>query len=267
MVPSLMSIDRLRADLLAEQVTLDALVAPIGSAGWETQTPSPGWSVRDQIAHLAYFDEAAAAAIDDPDAFAELAAELVATMPEGDRAVDDLTLGWARRGEPVVERWRAARWALAEAARSLAPTNRVPWYGPEMGAMSFLSARLMECWAHGQDVVDALGLDRPATDRLQHIAQLGFNTRGWSYLNRGLPPPVGPIRVELEAPSGSTWTFGSDDASESVRGDAEAFCLVVVQRRHLDDTDLLVTPAGREWLLLAQAFAGPATDGPAAGTR
>ena len=58
-----------------------------------------------------------------------------------------------------------------------------------------------------------------------------------------------------------------DDATELVKGSAEDFCLVVTQRRHLDDTTLDATPLAREWLLIAQAFAGPATDGPAPGTR
>ena len=59
--------------------------------------------------------------------------------------------------------------------------------------------------------------------------------------------------------------FGADDADESVVGPAEDFCLVVTQRRHVDDTDLEVTgDAARDWMLKAQAFAGAATDGPAA---
>ena len=132
-----------------------------------------------------------------------------------------------------------------------------------MGAKSFVTARLMETWAHGQDIVDAVGAERPATDRLRHVAQIGFITRGWSYVNRGLVPPDAPVFVELTAPSGATWTWGPDDATDRVTGPAEDFCLVVTQRRHVDDTVLHVDgDAAREWLLYAQAFAGPPTDGP-----
>jgi uncharacterized protein (TIGR03084 family) len=138
-----------------------------------------------------------------------------------------------------------------------------------MGAKSFLTARLMETWAHGQDIVDAVGdaieVRRPPTDRLRHIAQLGFITRSWSYVNRGLAAPESPVFVELVAPSGATWTWGPDDANDRVSGGAEDFCLVVTQRRHVDDTALQVEGASaREWLMFAQAFAGPPTDGPAA---
>ena len=132
-----------------------------------------------------------------------------------------------------------------------------------MGAKSFLTARLMETWAHGQDVVDSIGASRPPTDRLRHIAQLGFITRGWSYVNRGLAPPESAVFVELAAPSGAAWTWGPVEAADRVGGPAEDFCLVVTQRRHLDDTALHVEGENaREWLLFAQAFAGPATDGP-----
>ena len=124
----------------------------------------------------------------------------------------------------------------------------------------------MEVWAHGQDIVDTLGLDRPASDRLRHVAQLGVITRGWSYVNRRMDVPEGEVRVELAAPGGE-WTWGPDDAQNTVRGDAEDFCLVVTQRRHADDTALEIEgEVARDWLLLAQAFAGPPTDGPAVGS-
>jgi uncharacterized protein (TIGR03084 family) len=132
-----------------------------------------------------------------------------------------------------------------------------------MGAKSFLTARLMECWAHGQHIVDAVGAQRAGSDRLQHIAQLGFITRNWTYLNRGLDVPATAVRVELEAPSGAAWTFGPDDAEQSVVGDAIDFCLVVTQCRHVDATDLTVTgDDARDWMTKAQAFAGGPTDGP-----
>jgi uncharacterized protein (TIGR03084 family) len=179
---------------------------------------------------------------------------------------DDLTLGPFRAMTPdeLLAAWRAGREELAAAGATLANDTRVEWYGPSMGSKSFLTARLMEAWAHGQDVVDAVGATRPATDRLRHIAQLGFITRGWTYANRGLEVPSTPVRVELTSPSGETWSFGPEDAPESIVGPALDFCLVTTQRRHVDDTDLVVTgPAARDWMEKAQLFAGPPSDGPA----
>lgn len=254
-------------DLLAEQDDLDDLVGEVDPAEWSRPTASPGWSVHDQIAHLAHFDRSAALAIQDPEAFGESVRALLAAVEAGGDAVDDLTLGELRRLSPeeLLAEWRAARRTLADAASGLADDDRVPWYGPPMGARSFLTARLMEAWAHGADVAEALELRRTPTDRLCHIAHIGFITRGWSYRNRGLEPPEATVAAELTAPSGETWTFGPEDADEVVRGTAEDFCLVVTQRRHLDDTALTTSgPAARDWLLRAQAFAGPPTDGPAA---
>ncbi len=256
-----------RADLLDEQQALDAVVAGLTPAQWDQPTPSPRWTVAHQIGHLAYFDRAAATAIAEPEAFAPMVEELWGRSGQGEEAVDAYTLAaYLPLGpDELLAHWRADRAALAEAATGLGDDTRVPWYGPSMGAKSFLTARLMEVWAHGQDVVDAVGGNRPATDRLRHVAQLGVITRGWSYANRGLDAPSGEVRVELTAPSGATWTFGPEDAGESIVGPAEDFCLVTTQRRHVDDTALVVTgPAAREWMTIAQAFAGPPTDGPGA---
>jgi uncharacterized protein (TIGR03084 family) len=257
------------ADLAAEQEALDEIVAPLSAEQWATPTPSPRWSVADQIGHLAYFDLTASWAIADEDRFRESLAELVPGLGGelSDEQIDDLTLGEFRAmtAAELLDAWRDNRRALADAAAGLTDDRRVIWYGPSMGAKSFLTARLMECWAHGQHVCDALGVEREATDRLQHIAQLGFITRGWTYANRGLDAPSVPVRVELTAPSGATWTFGPEDAAESVTGAAVDFCLVVTQCRHLDATALQVAgDAARDWMLKAQAFAGGPTDGPTA---
>ena len=254
-------------DLLAEQAALVAIVEPLAADGWATPTASPRWSVTDQIAHLAFFDRTAALAIVDPDAFRTHATEMMSgfALPPEDQ--DEQTHGPFRALGPAgrMAEWAAARAELADAAERLGDRDRVIWYGPSMGAKSFLTARLMECWAHGQDVADALGVARPASDRLSHIVRLGINTRGWTYLNRGLEVPEGDVAVSLEAPSGAMWSFGDPESPDQVTGSAEDFCLVVTQRRHVDATGLEVRGGvARDWMEKAQAFAGPATDGPTA---
>ena len=261
-----MDVAGVTADLIAEQDALDAVVAPLADGAWSTATPSPGWTVADQIGHLAFFDRTAALAIEDPDAFIAHRAELVASFADAD-AVERITLGEFRAMEPgeLLDAWRSGRSALARAAAGLADDTRVEWYGPSMSAKSFLTARLMEAWAHGQDIVDTVGASREPSDRLRHIAQLGVITRGWSYINRGLERPSGEVSVVLDAPSGEEWSWEHADEVGRVTGPAEDFCLVVTQRRHVDDTRLVVSEGpARDWLLIAQAFAGGATDGPSA---
>jgi uncharacterized protein (TIGR03084 family) len=257
-------------DLVAEQQALDAVVAPLTPDQWSLPTPSPRWSIADQIGHLTYFDTTAALAISDPDAFVAHRTELTSRLTTDELAVDELTLGAFRLLTPLEQltEWRHRRDELERAGRTLADSTRVEWYGPSMGAKSFLTARLMEVWAHGQDVCDAIGVDRPPTDRLRHIAQLGVITRGWSYLVRGEQPPDTQVLVELAAPSGAIWTWG-EAGPNRITGPAVDFCLVVTQRRHLDDTSLIVQgDDARDWMSKAQAFAGGPTTGPAPrGTR
>jgi uncharacterized protein (TIGR03084 family) len=258
-------------DLLAEQQALDDVVAELTWDQWQLPTPSEGWTVADQIGHLTYFDRNAALAITDPDAFHDAMTSLLSSGGAGAPSADEITLGPYRSmsSRELLAAWRAGRAELAAAGATLAEDTRVAWYGPSMGAKSFLTARLMEAWAHGQAVVDAVGATRRPTDRLRHVAQLGFITRGWTYANRGLDVPSTPVRVELTLPSGEPLRFGPDPTEEptadSITGPAEDFCLVTTQRRHVDDTALVITgPTARDWMERAQLFAGPPTDGPAA---
>jgi uncharacterized protein (TIGR03084 family) len=254
------------ADLVAEQDALDVVVAGLSPEQWRAPTPSPNWTVADQIGHLAYFDGTATLAMIDPDAFQAHRRELLASFGDA-AAAEDTTLRAFRAMtfDELLAAWRRGRVELAAAAATIAPEARIEWYGPSMGKRSFLTARLMEAWAHGQDVVDAVGAARPATDRLRHVAQLGVITRGWSYRNRGRDVPDGDVRVELASPSGDVWTWGDAEAADSVTGPAEDFCLVVTQRRHVDDTRLVTNGSlARDWMECAQAFAGPATTGPTA---
>lgn len=254
------ALDALRQDLAAEQAALEALVAHLTPEQWATPTPSEGWAVRDQIAHLTYFDEAAALAIADPEGFAREVAAAMADVSGYEARY--LARGRALAPADLLAWWREARRRLAGAAARLEATSRVAWYGPPMSAMSFLSARLMEAWLHGHDVTDALAIPRRDTDRIRHILVLGVRTRAFSYALRGLTPPTAPVRVELVLPSGAPWADGEAGAENRIVGPAVDFCRVVTHRRHLDDTRLvLVGPAAREWMLIAQAFAGPPAPG------
>jgi uncharacterized protein (TIGR03084 family) len=251
-------------DLIAEQEALDRIVADLDDEQFATPTPSPRWSVADQLGHLTFFDTTAALAVTDTDAFVAHRAELVAAFTD-ELTVDEATLGSFRAlgSAEQLAAWRHGRLDLEAAARTLDHDTRVEWYGPSMGSKSFLTARLMEVWAHGQDVCDAVGATREPSDRIRHIAQLGVITRGWSYLVRGESPPEGDVRVELTAPAGDTWTWGPADVGDRVTGPAEDFCLVVTQRRHVADTDLHATEGiAADWLSKAQAFAGSPTTGP-----
>ena len=244
-------------DLRAESEELDALVADLDDAGWATPTPAPGWTIAHQIAHLAWTDDKAILAATDPDGFA---ADLQAAAAHVATFVDEGAAEGAR-AEPaaLLARWRAGRERLAEALAAVPVGEKVPWYGPPMSPASMVTARLMETWAHAQDVFDALGVRREPTARLRHVAHIGVRARGFAYLVNGRQPPAGEIRVELTPPGGGEpWIWGPADAPERVTGPALDFCLLVTQRRHRADLALAAEGENADaWLDIAQAFAGP----------
>ncbi len=248
------------ADLTAEQDDLERIVRGLDDAALDTPTPSPRWSVRDQVTHLAFFDSRATLAIVDPEAFT---AEVRRFLADPDGVMGEhLTHGRGLGVHALLAWWDEERDRFQAAARELDRATRVPWYGPPMSPVSFVTARLMETWCHGQDVVDAVGASREPTQRLRHIAHIGVRARAFSYRTNGRTAPEGEVRVELEAPGGGRWTWGDPAAADRVNGTALDFCLAVTQRRHRDDTDLRIEgPLAREWMEIAQAFAGPPGEG------
>ncbi len=250
------SMQALIDDLVAEQDALDAAIRDVPHERWEVDSPAHGWRMRDCIAHLAEMDDLAAEIAETrayPRRSREGAEGVLSALQVEARAlsVPDL-LAW----------WRRARARLAAALLPLEGRARLPWAGNEMGVRSFATARLMECWSHGLDALDAAGVPAVDSDRLRHVAHLGYSTRAFAYHVRGLPANDEPLRVEIQAPSGTVWTWGPEDASNRVTGSAGDFCRVVTQRIHYLDTTLAAEgEAAREFLVIAQAFAGPPGEG------
>ncbi|MEE2031263.1 TIGR03084 family metal-binding protein [Rhodococcus chondri] len=243
-------------DLEAEQMALDEIVATFGNDEWNRLTPAEGWTSRHQIAHLAFFDTAAEMSLTDPDAFAEQRRRADQDPDAYSVAVLEPLLELS--SEQLLDTWRQGRRSLLHAFRSAPTGTRHPWYGPSMSLASMVTARLMETWAHGQDVADTAGTARAVTSRLGHIARIACLAFPFSFTNRGMSVPDTGVRVCLSVPSGGAWEFGEEGLEDSVSGPIEDFCLVLTRRRHVADTDLIVTgPIAREWMTLGQAYAGP----------
>ncbi|WP_433401707.1 TIGR03084 family metal-binding protein [Streptomyces sp. CA-146814] len=244
-------------DLREESEELDALVAALEAERWSGPTPAEGWTVAHQIAHLAWTDEVALLAATEPDRFGDEVAKALAA-PESfvDEAADALVA--AHAPDALLARWRDGRQRLGKVLRDAPEGTRIPWYGPPMSVASMASARLMETWAHGQDIADALGVTRTPTARLRHVARIGVRARNYAYAVRGIEAPQEEFRVELRGPGGELIPYGPEGAAQRVTGPLLDFCLLVTQRAHR--TDLTVTAEGRDadqWLSIAQAFAGP----------
>ena len=248
------------AELRAESDQLDALVAALPEEGWRTATPAPGWTIAHQIAHLHWTDRVAVVAVTDDAGFAELLAS-AAENASGfvDQGAEELAVVPPAE---LLAAWRDKRAQLHAELLRVEAGRKLPWFGPPMSAASMATARLMETWAHGLDVADALGVKRPPSAGLKSIAHIGVRTRDFAFAVNGLPAPAEPFLVELRAPDGSTWSWGPADAAQRVTGLAEDFCMLVTQRRPHAELDVTaVGPDAERWLTIAQAFAGPPGSG------
>jgi enediyne biosynthesis protein E11 len=257
-------VDEVLADLAAEGDELDRLVSGIDAGQWQLATPAPGWTIANQISHLASSDRLATLAASDAEAFGVRRAEMMADFDEAVGA--DATEFASDPPERLLSVWREARSGLQVALAAVPEGQRVPWVVNAVSPATLATTRLMELFGHGQDVADALGVRRPVTDRIVHVARLGVRTRDFAFLARGLPPPAEEFRIELSSPGGEVWSWGPEDAAQGVSGSAIDFCLLVTQRRHRDDLRLVVRGAdANRWASFAQAYAGPPGQGRAAG--
>jgi uncharacterized protein (TIGR03084 family) len=251
------------AALTADADEVDRLVADLDPNQWQLPTPAEGWTVKHQLGHLAFVFGIAGMAAGEPQSFAALAAQVGTEPGRFDAAVNGALADYLDDPtEVLLTRWRQARDTAIKALAVVPEDTIVPWLVNPLPPAVLARAGMMELFAHGQDIADALGVERVHTDRIANI--VGFAVRTWDfgYQARKLTPPVRPFRFELTAPSGALWTFGPDDAADQVTGPAVDFCLLTTRRRHRDD--LAITAQGAEadaWLDIAQCYRGPAGPG------
>lgn len=247
--------------LTAEGDHLDSWVADLSEEEWRRPTPAPGWTVAHQIAHLVAVFRLATLAATRPEKFAALQADL-RDRDFTETVESALSEHLALPPRELLTRWRADREVAVRALSAVPPDSLVPWLVNPLPPPVLAAAGLMETFAHGQDVADALGLPREPTDRLRHVVSFAVRTRDFGYQARGLTPPEELFRFEILMPSGERLMFGPEDAVQRVTGPALDFCLLVTRRRHRDD--LGVTAEGEladHWLDIAQAYRGPAGEG------
>jgi enediyne biosynthesis protein E11 len=248
------------ADLAAEGDDVDRLVADLDEEQWATPTPATGWTVFDQIAHLAFIFHLAKTAASDAERFDRL---IASSKDNFNAAVND-ALDDYRELSPreLLNLWRAERAAAVRALEAAPADQVVPWLVRPIPAAILACAGIMELFGHGQDVADAVGGRREHTDRLKHLVGFAIVVRDFGYQSRGLTPPEHEFRFEITGPSGELWAFGPENSPDVVKGSAVDFCLLVTRRRHRADLDVVATgPEADRWLDIAQAYRGPAGAG------
>ncbi|HEY0938395.1 MAG TPA: TIGR03084 family metal-binding protein [Trebonia sp.] len=242
-------------DLTAEGEALDKILAGLDASQWTLSTPAPGWTVKHQIAHMASVFRIAGLAGSDPDLFVKMTA---GAEKDFDGAVAVMLQPYlAAAPAELLDRWRTELDTSAATLAALPPDQLVPWVARQLPARVLACAGLMELFAHGQDITDAVGTQREYTDRIGHLAWFATRNRDFGYQVRGLTPPEAEFRYELTAPSGTVWEFGPADAEQRITGPAADFCLLVTRRRHRDDLALRAIGADADgWLDIAQAYRG-----------
>jgi uncharacterized protein (TIGR03084 family) len=254
------------ADFLDESAALADLLAPLPDADFESPTLFKGWTINNILRHLHVWNVAAASSIAGEEAFGDFMRQLMS----GERGRSFTTYEAAFLddigGHALLDVWQAQFEKLAAFYAATDPKARLKWVGPDMSALSSVTARLMETWAHAQAIYDVLGVERVDSDRIGNIVRLGVNTYGWAFKNRK-EEPLGPMpRLRLTAPSGAIWEYG--EGQGLIEGSATQFCQVVTQCRNIADTQLQVSgPIATRWMAIAQCFAGPPQDPPPAGAR
>ncbi len=259
----------LAQDFQEESEALHALVAPLDEAALDQPTAFKNWTINTVIRHLHVWNLAAEMSLKNDGSFERYYAKLAEQLGKGGK-MTAFEVEWldGLAGRKLVAAWKDGVAGTATRFASADPVARVKWAGPDMSARSSLTARLMETWAHGQEVYDVLGVVRSNADRIRNIVVLGNNTYGWTFKVRGEEPPSPRPHLKLIAPSGEVWTYNDPSATELIEGLAEEFCQVVTQTRNVVDTALrVVGPNATSWMSKAQCFAGAAEPPPPPGAR
>jgi uncharacterized protein (TIGR03084 family) len=220
--------DDILVDYEAEQQSLYDVLVRLSDDQWSLPTPAEGWDVRDSVSHLADTEEIAVdTMVDGPRSLNVEAARYSSGEAFTEAGCER---GRAMSGVEVREWWWAAAGRCRAELAAFDRAGRVPW-GLGMGWRAFVTARLMEHWAHGLDVRAAVGAPAEDTDRLRHIAWICVNALPYAFRVANVTPPADrTLRVEVTGPSGDVWAFGPDDATDRVTGPAAEWCRLAVQR-------------------------------------
>ena len=255
-------------DFRDESEALHELLEPLKDEDFGRVTQFKNWTINDVLTHLHTWNWAADLTLRDSAAFDGFLQQVASHVVTG--SLREFENEWIKglKNRKLLNEWHAFCLAMSDRYAAADPKARVKWAGPDMSVRSKITARLMETWAHGQEVYDLLGVERVDKDRIKNIAMLGVNTFGWTFACRGLKAPGNPPYVKLTAPSGEYWEWNEPSEEDRIEGFATEFCQVVTQVRNIADTRLNVKgDVAVRWMSMAQCFAGPPEEPPAPGTR
>ena len=236
---------------------------------YEMPTQFKGWTFNNVIGHLHVWNYAADISLKDGDEWKNFANSALQALGNGSSMNEfEQTITKGIQGPELLSMWKEYYTDMTERFAVADPKKRVKWMGPDMSVRSSISARHMETWAHAQELYDSLGLDRINEDRIKNIVIIGNNTFKWCFtVHKKTLPSIRPY-LKLTSPSGKIWEYNEISEEHKIEGLAEEFCQVVTQVRNIKDVNLKLTgDIAKEWMSVAQCFAGGAEQPPLPGTR
>ena len=256
-------------DFYEESNDIHYILKNISEDKLNTRTQFKSWSFTDIIRHLHVWNIAAYKSLQGEKEWVKFNSELQLFFKNGQKLSDfERNFTDNINGKELIDKWQNTFKEVSKMFRKEDSKKRVKWVGPDMSVISSISARHMETWAHSQAIYDSLGKIRENKDRILNIVIIGNNTFNWSYkVNKKKTPSVIPF-LKLESPSGKQWRFNNPASSDVIEGKAEEFCQVVTQVRNIEDVSLKTKGnIAKEWMSIAQCFAGNASQPPKPGTR
>ena len=256
-------------DFCDESNAIYDLLSNINEDQFNESTLFKGWTFNNVIGHLHVWNYAADISLKDGDEWKEFANSALKAFGGGSTFSEfENTIIKGAKGKDLLNIWKEYYSNMTERFAVADPKKRVKWMGPDMSVRSSISARHMETWAHAQAIYDALGVDRVNKDRIKNIVIIGNNTFKYCFtINKKSLPAETPY-LKLTSPSGDIWEFNNQENENRIEGLAEEFCQVVTQVRNIDDVKLSVKgDIAKEWMSIAQCFAGAAEQPPKPGIR
>ena len=234
--------EKITQDIMDAILDLNEILKSLTDEEWKSPTTFKQWTPEEVVAHLFYFDRMTVYSVNFPDKFNDEASYMFKTFAALPNSLDRAVAVKKRLGtndsESLRRQWYDSAISMCSVFQDVDPARRCIWFGPDMGARMFMTARFMETWSHSQAIYDLIGKERIYKNNIKNIATIGIKTFGWTYLNRKLEVPNQIPFISLLSPSGIQWKWNEPSAEEFIKGQASDFCHVVTQTRNIDDTDL-----------------------------
>ena len=248
--------DQICDDIAAETRALSSVVEDLTEDQWRAPTVAEGWDSHETILHLGATDWICYLTLVNPKLFVDIRTQLSKGETSVHKAVGPQVR--ALQGSELWEWFLTGRSEMLGALRDTDPKARITWLGPDIGARSLATSRLLETWTHSHDLADSFAIQYPRTNRLRHLAHIGVVPPQSSYVNQGLPPPKEPVRVELVSPNGDQWSWGPDDATNKVSANAYEFCKVITRRIPVAESAVETHGVlAQKWMEIAQPWIEP----------